>query len=345
MSFAENAVIAKTRVVFGKSLKSDDYVQLAAKESVADVCAYLKQTERYKTALANVNPQTVHRGQLEQVIRRSMFDIFERFYNFDHSESRAFFDFIIMELEIEQLLAALQSVASGATVEFIAALPMLLTKHSRIDFAALGLAKNFAEVAVLLQGTPYYEIVHTALVEAESTGDLNICNIEQKLYTWYYMNMLKSANKIRSKREKTELKRLILGVIDMRNAVTVYRYTRLFGAGTDSAKNALIPFKRRLSDETIERLAQLDDIAKIAEELDAIGYGLHSQSVPATFELLTERISLDHLKKQFRLSQNPSVVYFAFMELLSVEFKNVKTIIEGVRYNLDGSAILEMLVI
>ena len=67
--------------------------------------------------------------------------------------------------------------------------------------------------------------------------------------------------------------------------------------------------------------------------------------MPATVEILTDKISLDRLKKQLRLSQSSAVVYFAFMELMGVELKNIKTIIEGIRYDLDGDAILEMLVI
>lgn len=345
MSFAGNAVIAKTRAVFGNSLKLEDYTQLAAKESVVDVCAYLKQTERYGKALASVNPQTVHRGQLEAMIRKSVFDIFERFYSFDHSESRSFFRYIIMQLEIEQILSALQSVASGITIEYIAALPMFLTKHTHIDFAALGLAKSFAEAAALLRGTAYEKSVCPALVEAESTGELNICNVERRLYTEYYLDMLKAVGQNHDKAEKKELKRLILGVIDMKNVVTVYRYTRLFGAGTSSAKEALIPFKRRLSDDAIERLSEQNDIMKLAAELDAIGYGLHSQEIPVTVEILTDKISLQHLKKLFRMSRSSLVVYFAFMELIGVELKNIKTIIEGIRYHLDGGAILEMLVV
>ena len=46
MSFASNAVIAKAKAVYGHALKPEDYTQLSAKESVAEVCAYLKQTER-----------------------------------------------------------------------------------------------------------------------------------------------------------------------------------------------------------------------------------------------------------------------------------------------------------
>lgn len=345
MSFASNAVIAKAKAVCGHALTAEDYTQLAAKENVSDVCAYLKQTERYGKALASANPQTVHRGQLEAVLRKSTFDIFERFHSFDHTESRVLFKYIVMYLEIEQILSALQSVASGVSMNYIAALPMFLTKHSQLDLAALGLAKSFGEAATLLHGTIYERSVCPALIEAESTGTLNICGIERRLYTEFYMNMLKMAENTHKGAEKKDLKRLILGVIDMKNVVTVYRYSRLFGAGAQGAKEAVIPFRRRLSDEAIERLAAQSDIGKIAAELDSMGYGLHSQDIPSTVELLTDKISLDHLKKVLRLSRSSSVVYFAFMELLGVELKNIKTIVEGIRYGLDGSAILEMLVV
>ena len=345
MSQASNAVIAKAKAVCGNSLKEEDYTQMAAKENVADVCAYLKQTERYGKVLASVNAQTVHRGQLESMLRRSVFDIFERFHTFDHTESRVFFKYIVDQLEIEQILSALQSVASGVSMNYIAALPAFVTKYSQIDLAAIGLAESFAEAAELLRGTVYEKTLCPALVEAETTGRLNVCDIERRLYTEYYLKMLKTVENKYKGTEKKELKQMILGAIDMRNVVTVYRYTRLFGAGTQDAKEALIPFKRRLSDEAIERLAAISDVSKIAAELDSMGYGLHSQEIPATVEVLTEKLNADHLKKQLRLSQSSSVVYFAFTELLTVELKNIRTIIEGIRYELDGSAILEMLVV
>lgn len=344
MSFASNAVIAKARAVCGHSLSTEDYTQLTAKESVADVCAYLKQTERYGKALSPVNPQTVHRGQLEAVLRKSLFDVFERFHSFDQTKSREFFGYIVMQLEIEQILSALQSVASGVSMSYIAALPLFLTEHTQVELAALGMAKSFAEAAAILRGTRYEKTVCPALVEAESSGELNICRIERRLYTEFYMHMLKTVEKEYKGAEKKDLKRLILGSIDMKNVVTLYRYSRLFGAEAQGAKDALIPFRRRLSDEAIERLAEQSDISKIAAELDRMGYGLHSQELPATVEILTDKINLDYLKKRLRLSQNSSVVYFAFVELLNTELRNIKTIVEGIRYGLDGSAILEMLV-
>lgn len=347
--YAENAVIAKVRAVCGNSLKAEDYAQLAAKESVTEICGYLRQTERYSRNLSALSVGTVHRGQLEAALRKSVFDVFERLYRFDQSKSRRFFKYIVKQLEIEQVLSALQCASAGITIEYIAALPLFLTEHSKIDLAGLGMSKSYAEASAILRGTAYEKTVCPELAAAERTGKLNICDIERKLYTQYYLDMLKDIEKNCGRGEKKELKRLVLGVIDMKNVVTVYRYSRFFGAGSNNGskepKVALIPFKRRLSDEAIEALAEQSDIGKIAAELDKLGYGLHSGELPQTVELLTDRISLDHLRKLLRLSQNSMVVYFAFTELLGMELKNIKTIVEGVRYGLDGVAILDMLAI
>ena len=45
------------------------------------------------------------------------------------------------------------------------------------------------------------------------------------------------------------------------------------------------------------------------------------------------------------MSQNALVVYLALTEILEIELKNIKTVIEGIRYGIDSSAILNMLVI
>lgn len=344
MSFSSNSVIAKARAVLGRSLTAEDYTQLAAKENVPDVCAYLKQTARYGKALAAVNPQTVHRGQLEAVMRRSVFDIFESFHRFDYTESKNYFKYIVMRLEIEQILTAIQCVASGNTDTFIAAMPMFLTEHATVDLPAVGTSESLIEALHILEGTPYFSALREPLANAAETGVPDIGECERRLYTMYYMRLLKAIERNLGSAAKKELKRAVLRSIDMENVVSLYRHTKFFGGGAETVKDEMIPFKYRLSNEVIERLAAEKDIARIAAELENIGYR-HGADVPETVELLTERISLGYLHKTMRLSQSSSVVYFALTELLEIELKNVKTLIEGVRYGLDGVDIMSMLVI
>ncbi|MGN0688673.1 MAG: V-type ATPase subunit, partial [Oscillospiraceae bacterium] len=113
MSFSSNSIITKARAIYGAALSADDYSQMCAKTTVAEVAAFLKQTDRYRSVLSGINPQTVHRGQLETLISKNILDVFERFHKFDFSDSRAFFRYIIMELEAEQILTAIEGVAAG----------------------------------------------------------------------------------------------------------------------------------------------------------------------------------------------------------------------------------------
>lgn len=344
MSLSSNSVIAKARAVYGNSLKSEDYARLCSASSVAEAASLLKQMPRYEKALQGIDPQSVHRGQLEALLRKATFDVFERFHSFDFSDSRNFFRYIIMELEIEQILTAIECVASKTPQRYIASLPIFLVQHSRTDLIALGKAQRFADVAECLAGTPYEKILRPLLMDAEGSGSININECERRMYTFYYMSAIKTATKIYKGKRLTELKRALLKSVDMENVVTCCRM-RLFGADKDSVKDAMLPFRYRLNEEATERILQLESVAKIEEELERLGYHTDAPASFDTVEQLAETISMDHLRRILRLSQNSAAVYYALIECLKIEQRNVKTAIEGIRYGLPSSEILGMLVI
>ncbi|MBQ4165854.1 MAG: V-type ATPase subunit, partial [Oscillospiraceae bacterium] len=161
---------------------------------------------------------------------------------------------------------------------------------------------------------------------------------------FYYMSAMKTAEKIYKGKRLDELKRALLKSVDMENVVTCYRI-RAFGADKDSVKDSLLPFKYRLSDEATERILQLESVARIEDELHRLGYRTDAPAQFDTVEQLTETISMNHLRRILRLSQNSAAVYYALLECLKIEQRNVKTAIEGIRYGLPSTEILDMLVI
>ncbi|MBQ4165593.1 MAG: V-type ATPase subunit [Oscillospiraceae bacterium] len=344
MSFSFNSVIAKARAVYGKALTPEDYAVLCSRTSVAEAAAFLKQTPRYEKALSAINPQTVHRGQLEALLTRSIFEVFERFHSFDFSESRAFFRYIIMELEAEQLLTAIEGIGAGSAERYIAELPVFLTRHAQTDLIALGKARSYLDIAELLSGTSYDKILRPLLIDAQENGNICIRECERRLYTAYYMSALKSAEKIYRGKQRDELKRALLKSVDMENVVTCLRM-RAFGADKGEMKELLLPFKYRLNDEQTEYLMQLDSAAKVEAHLEKLGYRTDAPAQFDTVEQLTEKITMHHLRRMIRLSQNSAAVYYALIECLKIEQRNVKTAIEGIRYGLSSSEILDMLVI
>lgn len=344
MSFSSNAVIAKARAIYGRSLTAEDYAQLCTRSNVAEAAAFLKQTERYGDILSGINPQTIHRGQLEELLGRSIFDIFERFHKFDHSDSKVFFRYIVMQLEAEQILTAIECVAAGSADRYISSLPVFLLKHAQTDLMALGRAQGYLGIAEVLGDTGFGKILRPLLIDAAESGHININECERRMYTQYYLHSLRTVDKIYRGNKGTELKRALLKSVDMVNVVTCCRM-RAFGASSDSMSGSLLPFRYRLRQETMELLLQLGDIGKIEAQLAAMGYHTDRSAQFDNVEQLTEQISLEYLRHIIRMSRSSAAVYYALIECLKIEMKNVKTAIEGIRYGLTSSEILEMLVL
>ncbi len=344
MSFSSNSVIARSRAIYGRSLTPEDYSQLCAKKSVADAAAFLKNTPRYGAALAGVNAQTVHRGQLEALLDKTVFSIYDSFHKFDFTDSKWFFRAIVTRQEAEQILRAIQAVAAGSTDSYIAAVPTFLNNSAKIDLLELGKSQKFSDISRKLSGTEYGRLLQPLLAEADINGKINIRECERRLYTLYYIFCIKMLQKSCRGANKAELKRAFLRSVDMKNVVTCCRM-KAFGYDAGEAAEQMIPFKYRLSRPTVEQLMQQPDIESIEARLAEIGFHTDRPARFQTVEQLTESISLEFHRRTMRLSRNSSTVYFCLIECLETELSNVKTIIEGIRYGLPGSEIMQMLVL
>lgn len=344
MSFSSNALTAKARAVFGKSLSEKDFAALAAKSSVADVCAYLKQTQRCGECLSDANPQTIHRGQLEALLRKNLFKTFESFHRFASSDGKGLFSLIIMRMETEQILTAIECAAVGSPDAYISSLPVFLTQHTRTDLLALGKAASFLEIQKVLAPTPYAAVLAQPLSKAQADGRIDINECERRLYNFYANACIKLVQKEYRGKERTDLKRALLRCIDMENVVTIVRMGR-FSADLADVSAQIIPLRHRLSPAVVERLAQMKDTEQIRAELENIGYRAAPSANTPTAELLCDSISQKYLRHCLRLSQSAAVAYFALAELLYIENRNIKTIIEGIRYGMPSGEIMSLLVL
>lgn len=338
MSYASGAVTAKCRAVFGQRLTAADYAQLAAKSSVPQVCDALKSLPRYSKTLSPANTQTIHRGQLEALLGRAAFDIFDKFRVFDYTESKGYFKYIVERMEIGQIISAIGAVRAGTADKYIAAMPMYLSRETKIDLPRLGKAANLTEIVALLEGTPHARVLREPLLNAVVTGELDIVECERLLVTDHYTRLLEAADKTFHGAQRKEYKRCVLRAVDMQNVVYAYRQAR-FG----NRARPIVPFGFRLSDDVIEELVKEKDVSVIKERLARIGY--RGGGDCRTVEQLTNGISLKYTEKTMRMTRFASVAYFELTESVYTEIKNISTVIEGVRYGLDGGEIMAMLVV
>ena len=71
---SSNTISAKAKSMYGKRLTDADYKDMLRRSSVSDIAAYLKENTSYQTALAQVDTHNIHRGQLENLLLRELFN-------------------------------------------------------------------------------------------------------------------------------------------------------------------------------------------------------------------------------------------------------------------------------
>ena len=130
---ASNAILAKARAMYGKCLTDHDYKQLMDCRNVSEVASYLKTRTNYKSVLAGLNENEVHRGQLEPMLRQNLYYDISALSRYAKHKTLLFSDFIISEMEIEQIIRSLTLVNIGRADEYVFSLPMTMTKFAKID--------------------------------------------------------------------------------------------------------------------------------------------------------------------------------------------------------------------
>lgn len=343
MSNSANALIAKARAIYGGFLDTEDYNNLVHKQSVGAVAAYLKGTDRFGKAFSNVAESQVHRGQVESMLEKDVFEYYIKLCKFSAQDKNGFASFLIKRKEIEQITNAIIFINIKSYDSYIKSLPTYLIDYASFDLMSLAACRSWDDLLKALEETPYAKILKPYLT-SPSGADLEACS------TALYLNYTKWAfkqigNSFKGK-EASELKEIFLREADLDNLLTCYRLKRYFKESTDNVKKAMKPYHYRIT------MQQMDEILNSSNPDDQIFELLRKKYFKDNIEydrdnleVAVRRYNYACFKKQLRLSKNGTMVMYSLVMLFEVERTNIRKIIEGIRYSLDPSEIEKLLVI
>lgn len=103
-----NATVAKIMAIYGKRVTPQDYAEMMNKQSVSEAAEYLKKNTHYSSVLASIDTNTVHRGMLEDLLRRSVFETYMRITGFEHISKQEFYNYKIIQTEINEILRCIR---------------------------------------------------------------------------------------------------------------------------------------------------------------------------------------------------------------------------------------------
>ena len=344
MSKASTAILIKSRAKYGKRLTSHDYDELLNCQTVADISMYLKNNTHYNVTLEKFREASVHRGNLEQLLKSKIYSDFAQLSKFERSIGEHLFEYLLLKSEIDQLLSYLRHYISNTTEKVLFQLPNFFVEHSKLDFNRMIEAKSFEDILNLLKGTDYYSLLKP--FNAKSRDTVDFTTIESVLDRYLYQKAMRGINKYYSGAEREQLIDFFSTSAEIDNIRKIYRAKAYFNITESKLQSQLNNLSSKLTKNQFSALMNCETATDVMQTLKNTQYGKYINKHDFVFfDELATRMKYHYCRRMMRYSTNSSVVLISTVTVFETEVENITNIIEGKRYGVDNENIKKLLIL
>lgn len=336
---AAYAIYAKAHSKYGRRLTPENYRDLLACQSVSDIASFLKSHTHYAEALADTKDGNIHRGHLEFLLRRYLFKETKELCAFEHSVGEPFYEYLILQGEISQILTFIRYYDAGKPEEFIFAMQPYIEEHGRVDLTLLSGARSLEDALHALRHTPFYAVL-SPLVGQQN---VSYTDIEHALHAYLYRRACVLA--ARDAESKAEIVSLIDAHVDLDNVLRIYRMKEYFHAPADKIRPYLLECAGRIKPGDIEEMLGASTGPEVFRIFKTTPYRREIEKCEAdSLPDCITRIKFNLFRHSFRFSSHPTVAIYTYIHLSKIEVDNIVTIVEGVRYGVSSDEIKPLLI-
>lgn len=342
-SFSSNAILAKARAMYGRRLTEQNYTDLLGCRSVGEVAAYLKTRTAYADILEGVAALSIHRGRLEELLKKRLFLQYASLCRYEMSIGQDFYQYFVIKNDITQILSCVRLLNSGRSGEYIFSMPAFFNEHTDLDLFKLADVTSFGGLLDALDGTEYRKVL-APFAQLKLTSR-SVLDIEAVLYKFFTTRLWQLANKdFKGKRLEGILDVLRIQA-DMRAVENLYRLKKMINADELLLRQFVMPEISSLTEKQISMLIKAPTAAEMLKSLGQTHYAAQLKNIDFDYiEIATHKILFSWSQKYFRFSTDPNVVMFCYIYLAENEIQNITHIIEGVRYEVPADKIKGMLI-
>lgn len=337
-----NATVAKIMAIYGKRLKPQDYTEMMNRQSVSDVADYLKKNTYYGKLLSSIDTNTIHRGMLENLLRRSVFETYMKITGFEHISKQRFYNYKIIQTEIDEILRCIRCINAGSA-KLIQDVPVYINHLTSFDLLELAKINDFTGLLEFIRKTPYYDILKN--ISPNENGKVDVTKCETLLRT-YYINMLRNSADFRSSDSKQFIS-FLETEIDLINIINSYRLTAYFDASEDDIEKDMLTIHGRLTAERHREIYSAPNSEEFIRRFAKTYYG--KQMIQNGYDITNIEQSARRLRHKYarsllRCSGSAPLSVYTFIFLRETEVQNIINIIEGIRYGVESSKIASLII-
>lgn len=329
---AYSGLTTKIRGMQSRFLQDSDFRSIVELSSVPQAVAFLKQQPSYQPIFGREDENELHRGQIERMLRRSIYRDFTKLYRFSSPRQRQFFDLYFKRYEVSLIKECLTNLFDHRHAQLdLSEFNEFFRRHSRLELSQLTAAASIGEFVEALRGTDYF-VPFSRLAQTEAP---TLFDYEMALDLYYFKEIWARKDKLYSGADLEGLTRAYGSKFDMLNLQWIYRSKAFYHMTPAEIYALLIPVRYKISQKQISALVEAEDLNAFELLIGRTYYARRYQNFSAdTLESMYASVMKGILSGESRRNPYSVATIYSYLYHKEHEVNRLTIALECVRYRI-----------
>ena len=335
-----SGISAKIRAMQSKLITEDQIQEILQLPTTAQAVSYLKRTPEYSEAWASVNENETHRGQIEKLLKLSIFVNFSKIYQFANSEQRKFLELYSKRYEIRVLKEIMTNIFDHRNTDPIDISPYrdFFRRHSKLDIDQLITCNTMDELINAMKGNEFYY----PLSRIQNHETTLLFDYGMALDLYYFTQIWHVRKKLFSGEDLRQITTAYGEKFDMLNLQFIFRSKRYFHMAPADIYALLIPMNYKLKKEEINALVEANTYEEARNLFRKTYYGRKYNHLAAhNLEEFYNHMLRQTLEKEARRNPYSVAMLYSYMYHKEHEVNRLTIAIECIRYGVAPEEALQ----
>ena len=323
----------KIRAMQSKLMSEKQYQEIAQLDSVIQIVAYLKRQPGFSDLWADLDENSLHRGDVEKLLTHTIHQNFAKLYRFANPEQRRFMALYFKRYELSVLKDCLRKVFDEGKAQLdLSLFQDFFDRHSKMNLEKLTSSSTVEELVNNLQGSEYYH----PLKKLGTDYQPRIFDYGMALDQYYFANIWSVKEKLFKRRDLEEITKAYGNKFDMLNLQWIFRSKKYYHMGPADIYALLIPVHYRLSKKEISSLVEASDEEEFRKILDTTYYKKRfPELAPENLEEIYTLNLKTILETEARKYPHSVIMIYSYLYHKEHEVNRLTIALECVRYQVD----------
>lgn len=327
-----SGLTTKIRAMESRLLKDSNFREITELESVPQAVSYLKQYPSYQTIFGSEDESELHRGQIERMLRQSIYRDFAKLYRFSNVSQRRFLTLYFKRYEVGAIKQCLTNLFDHRITQLnLSAFESFFNQHSDLNLPLMSASSTIEEFVESMRGTAYYEPFSKLLAMEHPT----LFDYEMTLDLYNFREIWKMKDKLYTGRDQAELAKAYGNKFDMLNLQWIYRAKCYYHMSAADIYALLIPVNYKLSSRQITAMVEAENRAALETLIEQTFYARHYKDFTLdTLESMYASIMKHVLSTASRRNPYSVITLYSYLYHKEHEVNRLIIALECVRYRI-----------